>query len=295
VPLKRSKSLVADLGLLYAAAVWGTTFTIVKASLDSIDAVVLVGYRFLIAALFLGLVLWTKKVPIRPSLHKGAMLGIILWLLYVPQTVGLKYTTASNSAFITGLFIVFVPLFSLLFKKKPNAQRLIAVGIALAGLWFLTGGLRSINIGDAITLVTAMTYALHLLFADKWVNDQGNPWALSFVQFLVVGLLSMIVVPFTGASFGVHGLNTIGVVVFLALFPTLSAFVIQLVAQKVTAPVKVAVIFAMEPVFAALYAWTLGGEPMIPVRAVGGLLIVVAMVVSELPLRAKEYHAPIEV
>jgi drug/metabolite transporter (DMT)-like permease len=286
VLLQRHRRLIADLGLLYAAAIWGTTFSIVKGSLDAIDPVALVGYRFLIAAVVLGSVLWVKRVPVRASLKEGAALGLLLWLLYVPQTIGLRYTTASNSGFITGLFIVFVPAFSLLiFKRKPTMQRLAAVGLALCGLWLLTGGLRAFGIGDALTLLTAMTYALHILFADHWVNDEGNPWALSFVQFLTVGVLSIAVLPFTGASWGIHRVGTIGVVVFLALFPTLSAFVIQLVAQRITTPVKVAVIFAMEPVCAALYAWSFGGERMVPLKAIGGLLIVVAIALSELPGR----------
>jgi drug/metabolite transporter (DMT)-like permease len=277
--------LLADLGLLYAAAVWGTTFSIVKGSLDAIDPVALVGYRFLIAAAVLGAALWARRVPVLPSLWRGAALGFVLWLLYVPQTIGLKYTSASNSAFITGLFIVFVPAFGPFFGRKPTRQRLSAVAVALVGLWLLTGCLRSFGLGDALTLVTAATYALHILFADHWVNAEFNPWALSFVQFATVGVLSMAALPFTGASLAIQRVGTVEVVVFLALFPTLSAFVIQFVAQRVASPVKVALVFSMEPVCAALYAWTFGGEHMIPVRAVGGLLIVAAIVISELPAR----------
>ena len=283
----RSKRLLADIGLLYSAAVWGTTFSVVKGSLDAIDPIVMVGYRFLIAGCLLGIVLWAKRVRVRDSLARGAALGFVLWLLYVPQTVGLKYTAATNSAFITGLFIVFVPLLSFaLFRRKPDGRKLAAVGVALAGLWLLTGGLRSFGLGDALTLVTAAAYALHLLLADRWVSDDGDPWALSLVQFFTVGLLSMAAAPFAGASFAIGRTGTIGVVLFLALLPTLSAFVIQLVAQKITTPVKVAVIFAMEPVFAALYAWTFGGEALVPVRAIGGLLIFAAIIVSELPSRS---------
>jgi len=165
------------------------------------------------------------------------------------------------------------------------------VGVAFLGLCLLTGGLRSFGIGDAVTLVTAATYALHILFADRWVNAEGNPWMLSFVQFATVGVLSMVALPFTGASFAVQRAGTIEVVVFLALFPTLSAFVIQLVAQQIASPVKVAVIFSMEPVCAALYAWSFGGERMVPVRAAGGLFIVAAILISEIPTRADPTNA----
>jgi drug/metabolite transporter (DMT)-like permease len=247
-----------------------------------------VAYRFLIASAVLGLFLWLKRVPIGPSLRKGAILGFMLWALYVSQTIGLKYTTASNSGFITGLFVVFVPLLSfLLFRKSPDARRVGAVGVALVGLILLTGGLKTFNVGDALTLLAAVTYALHILYADRWVQGAGNPYALSFVQFATVGVLSLVWVAFAGSSWIVERPAVWWLIVFLALFPTLSAFVIQLVAQRITTPVKVALIFSMEPVFAALTAWTIGGERLVPLHALGGLLIVGALVLSSLPGRRR--------
>lgn len=285
---RRFPSLAIDAGLLYSAAVWGATFPIVKDSLKGIGALALVGHRFLLAALVLGLVLWAKRVPIKPVLRQGMALGAILWLLYASQTIGLNYTSAANSGFITGLFVVFVPVFSLLlFRKPPTWIRWLAVGLAIVGLWLLTGGMSSFNRGDGLTLIAAATYALHILFADKWVQGEIDPYALSFVQFATVALLSFAAVPVFGESYAVGSGRTALVVLGLALFPTLSAFVIQLVAQKTTAPVKVALIFTMEPVFAALFSWTLGNEKPAALQAAGGALIVVAMVLSEVPVRQR--------
>jgi len=268
--IKRYKTLLIDFGLVYAAAIWGSTFFIVKDSLKYIDPVVLVGYRFFLAALILGLVLLFQKKPLFSNFKQGFILGLFIWLLYIPQTIGLKFTTASNSGFITGLFVAFVPVFSLIFfRKLPSLVKTLAVVISLTGLWILTGGLTDINTGDLITLITAMAYAIHILFADKYVNKNIDPYILSFQQFLVVGLLSFVTALFFRLPFSVVSQSVIWTVLFLTLFPTLSAFVIQLVAQKFTAPLKVSLIFALEPVFAALFAWTLGGEVFIARRALG--------------------------
>ncbi len=282
----RYKSILADAGLFYAAAVWGSTFFIVKMALAEIDPVILVGYRFTLAGLLvIGGLLYAKR-PVLAGFSKGLVLGIILWGLYVPQTIGLGITTASNSAFITGLFVVFVPLFlRIIFKRTPTRWEVIASGVALIGLWILTGGMKEINAGDALTLITAMAYALHLLYADKFMKENIDPYAICGQQFLVVGFLSLLTGLIFKLPFSVGSPSTIGIVVFLTLFPTLSAFIIQMLAQKIAAPLKVSVIFSLEPVFAAVFAWTLGGEEFMLRGAIGGLVIFLALVISGISAR----------
>ncbi len=284
--ISKTKSVLADFGLFYAAAIWGATFFIVKDALKDIDPVTMVGYRFTLAGLILLVYLLLSKRPVFENLGKAAFLAVILWLLYIPQTVGLKYTTASNSGFITGLFVLFVPLFlKLVLRKNPARLDIIASIVSLGGLWVLTGGLHDINVGDMLTLITAMTYALHVIYSDKYMKAGVDPYAFSCQQFLIVGILSLITSGVLGLSFRVSTEMTVGVVVFLAVFPTLSAFVIQMLAQKITAPVKVSLIFALEPVFAAIFAWWLGGEQFVLRRALGGLLIVAALVISSFSAR----------
>ncbi|MFH1893529.1 MAG: DMT family transporter [Candidatus Zixiibacteriota bacterium] len=283
---KNIRNISSHIGLIYAAAIWGSTFIIVKASLDNIDPVILVGYRFTFAALVLAGFLIYKRKPLFAQIGRGCVLGFFLWMLYVPQTIGLGYTTASNSAFITGLFVAFVPLFSLLlFKKKPAIRDYLAVTISLAGLWFLTGGLVNANLGDMLTLITAMTYGLHILLVGKYAKFGFDPYLMAFQQFLFVGVASLIAGVVFQLPFGIGTTETAIAVLFLALLPTLSAFVIQMVAQKIVPPVRVSLIFALEPVFAALFAWTVGGEEFFTYRAIGGLLIVAAMIVSAIPYR----------
>jgi len=281
----RRKTVLADAGLFYAAVIWGSTFFLVKGALDDIDPVIMVAYRFLLAGLILLGYLLIARKPVFKGIGRAAFLAVILCLLYIPQTIGLGITTASNSGFITGLFIAFVPLFlRVVFKRKPTLMEVIASGVSLVGLWVLTGGLTQVNNGDLLTLVAAMSYALHLLYSDKYMKAGIDPYIISRQQFLLVGIISLIAGWLFGLSFTVGSTATIGTVVFLALFPTLSAFVIQMLAQRITSPLKVSLIFALEPVFAGLFAWTLGGEEFVLRGAIGGLLIFTALVISGLPL-----------
>ncbi len=285
---ERHKSFLADCGLFYAAAIWGTTFVMVKRALDDVDPAVLVGYRFTTAGLLVIGYLLFKRRPIMLEWRKGLFLGFIIWLLYMPQTLGLSITTASNSAFITGLFVVFVPLFLLiLFKHRPARLEIMATAVALAGLWVLTGGMTRINAGDALTLITAMAYALHLLYADKYMKEGIDPYIISGQQFLFAGIMALFTGALFGAPFTIGSQETLWIIAFLTLLPTLSAFVIQLVAQKIASPLKVSLIFALEPVFAAIFAWTVGGEEFILRGAVGGSLIFAALLISGISSRKR--------
>jgi drug/metabolite transporter (DMT)-like permease len=271
---------------------------VVKDVLDHVDPVVLVGYRFTLAGVLLGAWLLLRRAPLLKHWRQGLWLGVILWILYIAQTIGLGITTASNSGFITGLFIVFVPLVNwLLFRRRTGWVQLAAVGLALIGLWLLTGGIRGINAGDVMTLAAAVTYALHVIIAGRYMEQRLDPWVLNFQQILVIGVLGLLTaliqwalggdgsataVDF-GAHFAVAGAAAWWIIIFLAIFPTITAYIAQLYGQRVVSPTRAALLFTLEPIFAALFAWTLGGELFRPLSALGGGLMVAAMVISELP------------
>lgn len=285
---KSQKSFLADLGLLYSAAIWGSTFIVVKQSLSGIDPVTLVAFRFLLAALLMAVYLLFTRKKLFQDWRKGLLLGAILFFLYVPQTIGLGITTASNSAFITGLFIAFVPFLSILIlKRKPRPAQWLAVVVALLGLWLLTGGLSKINPGDLITLSAAFTYSCHIMFSDRYISDRIDLYIFAFQQFLVVGVMSLLTALLFGLPLTIGTQQALISGIFLAIFPTLSAFVIQFKAQQVTSPVKVSLIFALEPVFGAVFAWTAGGETITPQQAVGGFLIFLSILVSTVEPRPK--------
>ncbi|MEK7388133.1 MAG: DMT family transporter [Elusimicrobiota bacterium] len=272
----------ADAGLVYCAVVWGATFYMVKDALAGVDPLAMVSHRFLLSALMMAPWVATRRGRFR-HLKESAILATMLFLLYATQTVGLGYTSASNSGFITGLFVIFVPIFMLIFFRQPPTRvQWASSALAMAGLWLLTGGISSVNFGDAITLVAAATYAGHLLATDRCVRADADTVVLAFHQFWMTGAMAAAATALLGRSFAVGSTRSAGTIAFLALVPTLSAFFIQMWAQKFTQPVKVSLIFSLEPVFAALFAWTLGSETFVPARAAGGGLIVAAMMAGEL-------------
>lgn len=280
--ISRGRRWLLDLGLVYAALIWGATFFMVKGVLEEIDPFVLVGYRFFFSAVLI--LPWVaRRKNIWASVREGMVLGAILMLLYVTQSSGLLYTTASNSGFITGLFVFFVPLFTLIFlRQSPAPGQWAAVAVALSGLWLLTGGTDGFNKGDALTVFSAMSYAGHLLATDKIVRADADPVLLAFHQFWFCGVACLVLAWASGASFAVPTAKAFWTLAFLTLFPNLSAFFIQIVAQKHTPTLKVSLIFSLEPLFAAVFAWTLGGESFSGAQACGGALILAAMAMSEL-------------
>lgn len=254
----------------------------VKDALSGVDAVAMVAHRFLLSALLLAP--WALVRPARSRhLKESLILSVLLFLLYTTQTIGLGHTSASNSGFITGLFVIFVPIFLFFFfRKSPTAVQWVSSLLALLGLWMLTGGISSVNFGDVITIVAAATYAGHLLATDKYVRADADVLVLAFHQFWMTGSMALAYCLVSGRSLAVTGDSAAGTIAFLAVVPTLSAFFIQMWAQKVTLPIKVSLIFSLEPVFAAVFAWTIGGESFVPARAAGGGLIVAAMIAGEL-------------
>jgi drug/metabolite transporter (DMT)-like permease len=291
--------------LIYAEAMWGATFYLVKDALAQVDAVALVAYRFLLAGGLLALGLAWRRRPLLAGWRHGLFLGVVLWVLYLAQTIGLGYTTASNSGFITGLFIVFTPLVIWVWlRRPPTPMQALAVALALAGLWLLTGGVSGANAGDVLTLAAAVTYAVQVVYAGRLMERGVDPWVLNCQQIVVVGVLALLTLPLQAwlqawahgvsysaaltSQFTVAGSAGWGAIVFLALFPTITAYAAQLYGQQVVDAPRTALILTLEPVFAALCAWTLGGEAWYWQRALGGGVIVFAMLLSELRWRRRE-------
>ncbi len=253
----------------------------VKGAVEAVDPMLLVACRFLLAAVIMfPLLIALKRSPFS-DFGSGFVLGLPLWILYIFQTLGLKYTSAANSGFITGLFVIFVPALQIIFLRSlPKLTSLGAALVSFSGLWVLSGGLRYFNAGDLLTLVAAIAYAAHILIADRKIAAGIDPYILNFQQFAIVGLLSLSGWLLTAEPAAFPNYKASSAIVFLAIFPTFSAFLVQLSAQKYVSPIRVSLIFAFEPVFAGLFAWTLGGESFTIRQALGGLLIFLGMIIS---------------
>jgi len=284
--IMNNKSYWPDISLLLLQVFWGATFFIIKYAQDYISPVTLLAYRFLLGAILMALWLYfIQHKPLFKNFKQGFILGFILCIAYIAQSTGLVYISASNSGFITGLFVVFVPLFSILFLKKiPSIKNFIALGVSFAGLWILTGGVGQMSRGDLLTFVTAITIAIHILYTNKLIKNQTDPYVLNFQQLFTVGMLCLLAVLIFKQPFTIGNATAIWAMLYLSLIAGVLGYLIQNLAQKSVPPLRVSLIFTTESAFAAIFAWTLGREHFVSIQALGGLLIFLAMILSELPL-----------
>jgi drug/metabolite transporter (DMT)-like permease len=285
--MSRNTPLKADLSLVFIAFIWGTTFTVVKNAMEDIEPYAFLFLRFSLATLvILPLILKTgrfKTLPWKP----GLLAGLFLFIGFAAQTIGLQYTTASKSGFITGLNVVFVPIFAAMFEKRLlRRNSVIAVILAVFGLYLLTNPqAQSFNRGDVWTILCAAGFALHIIALD-WYSRKVDYVGLFFLQILTVAILSGIAFPFENKGFILiqHELtgNIIFAVVITAIFATAVAFFIQNWAQRITTGTRTALILTMEPVFAAVTAYFFLHERLGWMGLAGAGVILVAIIIAEL-------------
>ncbi|GLB57912.1 DMT family transporter [Cytobacillus sp. NCCP-133] len=293
----KKSSVFADISLLLVALVWGSTFVIVQNAIAFLEPFSFNGVRFFLAALLLGgwLVLLEKeqlKQMNKKLLTSGVIMGLFLFIGYAFQTVGLLYTTSSKAGFITGLSVVMVPVFSfMLLKIKPGINAIAGVSIATAGLYLLTQTDKvSVNTGDALVFICAIGFALHIIFTGKY-SSKYPALLLTVIQIATVALLSMIFAIFTENWQQVFQpeilfkFNVLGALIITSLFATAIAFFAQTTFQKYTTPTRVALIFAMEPVFAAATGYIWANEGLSNSAVLGCLLIFAGMVFAETPAK----------
>ncbi len=275
----------ADLSLLFVAIIWGSTFIIVKQSLVSTPVFSFLFMRFTLAGVLLVLISAPKLKAIdKRVLTDGLLLGIALFLAYAFQTFGLTVTSASITAFITGLFVVFVPILSSLFLKKlPRQEAMVGVVLATIGLALITlQDTFLLSLGEFLVLLCAFFVAIHIILTDKF-SRRNDYTLLTLVQVNVVALFSLIfsvlfdprIIPQQFSQQLIFSL------IITSVFATVVAFVIQMGMQKHTTPTKTAIIFIMEPVSAAFFSYWLGGELLTTKQYAGTFLILLAMVFTE--------------
>lgn len=288
-------STFADLSLLFVALIWGATFVLVQNAISFLEPFSFNSVRFAIAAILLGTWLSLFEKDQLDKLDKklilsGVMLGFWLFIGYAFQTLGLLFTTSSKAGFITGLSVILVPLFMIAFlKQRPNIHAIIGVVSATAGLYLLTmSDISSLNIGDGLVLICAVGFALHIIFTGKY-SSRYPTLLLTTVQISTVAILSgisSIIFEDWQKAFKPEILFSADVILALlitSILATALAFFIQTNFQKYTTATRVALIFAMEPVFAAITAFFWAGERLTSIALVGCCLIFTGMVFAELP------------
>jgi len=269
--------------LLFATAIWGSTFALVKDTLDSFPTFALLAVRFGIAtALLAAYFALTKRKVSGYELKTGAFLGFFLFLGYFFQTWGLNYTSATNSAFVTSLFVLMVPFLSIyVLGKMPQRKIWLAVALALAGLYLLTGASLSFNVGDAATLLCAAAYGIQITYNAKYLK-KADPINLVFMQIITVAAISFALALALGElPVQNYSAFSLGTLVFLALFATIGAHTIQLSAQKVIEPSKIALLLITEPLFAALFAALFFNESITGGQLLGAVLVLTGTFIAE--------------
>ena len=282
-----NKQLKADFGLLSITLFWGSTFIISKLTLLEIPLLLFLVMRLGLAALMMDLIALRQlhRLNGKILLH-GFILGSLLYASYFFQMWGIQYTSASNAGFITGLSVVMVPLLGyFLYGKKPSISVSVGIGLAVVGLFLLTGAdIFSWNSGDLLVLICAVTVAFHIIYTGKFA-PQHNVLLLTAVQLSTVALLAASALMFYDFSQAQISGNAYRAVIYLAAFGTVYPYLMQTQMQKFTTTARTALIFSMEPVFAALFAYLVAKETLSVSGWIGGALIVAAMIFSELPLQ----------
>ncbi len=280
---------MADLSLLLLTLFWGTTFTLVKGALEIGSTGLFLAARFGTAAAVLGVVALWRRDPVGPGFWRhGLLLGLAMLAGFVLQTLGLALTTPARSGFITGMSVLVVPFIArFTLGRQVRWSAWAGVGLAVVGLTLLTrpfdeGAVTAaVRLGDLLTAGCAVAYALQIAFMSEWsAKHPLVPFTLLQVSVVLVGALLMM--PLEGVRFDAARWPAFaGVVVFTGVAMTAGAFFVMNWAQRHTSAVRAALIYALEPVTAALFSWYVIGEQLGAAGWAGGALIVLAVVAGE--------------
>ncbi len=276
-------SRLATIALLSVTASWGVAFVWMKDAITQEPFNDFLAVRFTIATLVM-LAIRPKTIlkMNRGLLLRGGILGVILGIAYIAQTIGLEQSTAAITGFFTGLYVVLTPLLAfVLLKQRLSLKVLLGVVLATAGLALISLDGLSWSNGILPLLICALLYALHIVGLGAWSKNLDS-YALTVVQMAGVALVSWFVALPDGFTPPPNA-NVWAAVIFCALFATAAAFFIQTWAQSIMDASRVAIILTCEVVFAAGFAYAIGQEPVKALTVIGGLIMIGAMLLVEWP------------
>lgn len=286
-----NRRLKADIALALCTLLWGATFVVVKDALAYASVFGFIATRFVLAALLMAAIHRRAVQQLaRNEIWAGAQIGFFMFTGYVFQTVGLTQTTPSKAAFITGSGVVLVPvLLALFWGRRINRWVWGGALAALVGLYYLAvprAGFAQLNTGDLLVFVCAVLFALHIIFVGRY-SPHHSVGALSFVQVATTAALALAALPVLGLT-GWERLRlewNAGLLFALfvtALLATAVAFSVQVWAQQYTTPTHTAILFSLEPVFAALTSFVVLGERLDRRGLLGAALILAGILLAEL-------------
>jgi len=286
-----------EVNLLFVTLLWSATFVIVKEALVDISSMLFLGLRFLIAGVILLPIIIRKKLDWKNSnLLPPILLGLLLFIGFSTQTVGLKYTSATKSAFLTGTAVAIIPMLQLFIeKKKPKTGSVIGVVVVLIGILFLSGGnsivtlltdiATNFNSGDLLTLICAFFFAWYVVYLDM-LSGKYNFWMLLIIQIGVATFLAFTMALFFDVvdyeSLKINFNTQLGLgILYTGIFATLITTTLQTKYQKLVTPTKAGIVYSFEPIFAAVFAFIFLSERITSFGLLGATLIFVGLIISE--------------
>ena len=275
--IKMKSKLTLYIAMISIAAVWGSSFVVMKDSLERQNVFSFLSSRFILAALLMFLY---KPGMFRGLTNKfisrGIIAGILLGSGYIFQTYGLTKTTVSNTGFITGLYLVFTPLISLIILKRHVLKiQWLAVIVATIGLFFISYNGVTIGLGEILVLISAFIYGAHFVALGEW-SDGKNTYALTFIQVVTVAALTSIFAFKDG--FQIAPDSTVWLaILYTAFFATFLGFLIQTKAQSVMSATVASVLLATETPFAVFFGLYFHSDPLTLRIITGGSLVMLAM------------------
>jgi len=284
-------ALQADLALLGASAIWGSTFVLVKRALDDASPAAFLTARFALAAIVLAVIFRRRLLPFRlDTALAGILLGVLLAAGFILQTWGLARTTPSRSAFLTGLAVVIVPLMAAILRiRRPTAAGILGSILATGGLYLLAispargtygDAPQGIGLGEVLTILCSVVFASHIIGVDI-LGRRHDPGSLVSYQIAAAAILLAPMALFAETPRLSPTPLLLGAILTCALFSTALTFWIQNSMQPRTTPTRAAIILASEPVFAAATSFVIERERLSMGAVAGAALILCGMLAAE--------------
>lgn len=283
---QKSKYVGAKLALFSAALIWGSSFLIMKNSVDTIPPHFLLGMRFTIGCLLLCMIFHKKLKQLNKDYFiKGGIIGLFLFTAYSLQTIGITDTTPGKNAFLTAIYCILVPfLYWIVDKKRPDIYNFSAAFLTIAGIGLVSlNGSLNIRMGDAFTLAGGVLYACQIIAITKFGSDK-DPVLITILQFGYAAVFAWIVSFFFEDAPTNWSVPSITGILYLAVFATAIALLLQNIGQKYTNPAPAAILMSLESVFGVLFSVIFYHEKLTIRLICGFLLIFISVLISETKL-----------
>ncbi|WP_042347352.1 DMT family transporter [Bacillus massiliigorillae] len=285
--LSVNKQLRADLMLIVVTIFWGAAYLFMKIATESLEPFTLIAYRFIIAFLLSAIIFYKRMIQINWKIIKYSfVLGTILFFIFTTITVGITSTSVSNAGFLVSLSVVFVPILAAIFlKQKPEAKVLVGVCCALFGIGLLTlNSQLQLGSGDLLCILCALFYSVHILVTDKFTKGVDSI-VLGVTQLGICGLWGLLFSFVFESPSLTHSTNVWLSVLALSIFGSAFAFIAQTTAQQHTSATHAGLIFTLEPIFAAFFAFIFIGETLSTKGYIGAALVLAGILFAEFDLK----------